>query len=177
MKAMRTSQLVSRPRVLLLPAFRRNRLLRARLSGCSPTHVSGSWRRERSEQTLHAVAVLVVVSSLLAQALAQTRPSESSGADGALVFTTPGTFAFDPVSRAGGSAGNVFHFTSITIAEGVTLTLSAKTTPGPVFWLSQGPVRIEGRIILDGENGQESATMPNTPGVGGYAGGSRGHAG
>ena len=123
---------------------------------------------------------IVMPSMLLAQALGQTQPSESSGVDGALVFATPGTFAFNPRSvrpQPRALAGNVFHFTSITIEKGVTLTLSAKSLTGPVFWLSQGPVRIEGNIILDGENGEESASLPSAPGAGGYGGGARGHAG
>ena len=126
------------------------------------------------------ISQLLMSSTLLAHALGQPPPSESSGVDGALVFATPGTFAFNPRSirpRPRALAGNVFHFTSITIEKGVTLTLSAKSLTGPVFWLSQGPVRIEGNIILDGENGEESASLPSAPGAGGYGGGSRGHAG
>jgi len=101
--------------------------------------------------------------------------SGSKGSDGALELTIPGEVVFDPglfkppLNPAG---DNVYHFTSIYIATGVTVKLPAKVLHGPVFWLAQGPVRIDGNIDLHGEDGgAASARFPNSAGAGGYAGG------
>ena len=110
-------------------------------------------------------------------ARAQSFNSGSTGADGALALTTPGTVVFDPrtfnppLNPAG---DRVYQFTSIYIAAGVTLKLSSKALSGPVFWLSQGPVQIDGTVDLDGEDG---ARVPSVPGAGGYPGGAVGNQG
>jgi hypothetical protein len=114
--------------------------------------------------------VLVILCSL---ALAQAQPfdSRSTGADGALVLTTPGVVAFDPHSfnpPLNPSGDNTFHFTSIYIGQDVVVKLTAKFVSGPVFWLSQGPVEIEGGIDLDGAEG---GPTPAIAGAGGYPGG------
>src|SRR5713226_7991344 len=98
--------------------------------------------------------------------------SGSKGTDGALELTTSGEVLFDPraFKPALNPAGdNVYHFTSIYIATGVTVKLSAKPLHGPVFWLAQGPVRIDGNIDLGGEDaGASSARFPNIAGSGGH---------
>jgi hypothetical protein len=103
--------------------------------------------------------------------------SGSKGLDGPLILTTPGTVLFEPRSfdpPINQSGDNVFHFTSIYVGKGVTVKLSAKLLQGPVFWLAQGPVQIEGTIDLDGENGGQ---MPSLAGAGGYPGGGPGQDG
>jgi hypothetical protein len=118
---------------------------------------------------------LALVMFAIALALrAQDVGSGSTGIDGALVLTTPGTITFDPrtFSPPLNSAGdNVYHFTRIQIAAGVTVKLSTKLLHGPVFWLSQGPVQIDGVIDLNGEDGSAAARVPSNAGAGGYPGG------
>jgi hypothetical protein len=114
---------------------------------------------------------LLLLSSLAA-AYGQSFNSGSTGADGALVFTTPGTIFFDPQSfnpKLNPSDDNVYQFTSIYVGKGVTLRLSSTILHSPLFWLAQGPVEINGAIVLDGEDGGPS---PSVAGAGGYPGGS-----
>ena len=109
----------------------------------------------------------------------QTFSSGSTGADGALTYLTPGTYNFDPKSfnpPLNPAGDNVFNFTTINIAAGVTLKLSNKTLTGPVYWLAQGPVTINGTVNLNGEPGyavttQVSSRIPASGGAGGYDGG------
>src|SRR5215510_14154314 len=80
-------------------------------------------------------------------ALAQSVSSGSTGADGPLNLTTPGTIAFDPKTfnpPLDPDGDNVYHFTTINIGVGVTVKLSSKILNGPVHWLAQGPVTIGG---------------------------------
>ncbi len=101
--------------------------------------------------------------------------SGSNGSDGALELTTPGEIRFDPSAvkpSMNPAHDGVYHFTSIYIAAGVTVKLSANVLNGPVFWLAQGPVRIDGNIDLSGaDGGAPSAQRPNIAGAGGHAGG------
>lgn len=105
----------------------------------------------------------------------QTFNSGSTGADGALSYTTPGTYYFDPNSLGLNPAiQNVFNFTTINIASGVTVKLSSKVLNGPVYWLAQGDVTINGTIDLSGEAGQDATTLaslrvPGAGGAGGYS--------
>lgn len=116
---------------------------------------------------------LVIVTFSIALALRAQRGSGSSGADGALVLTAPGVVVFDPATfdpPLKPRERNVFQFTSIYIASGVTLRLSAKVLHNSVYWLVQGPVQIDGTISLDGEDGVPSPFPPNDAGAGGYVG-------
>jgi hypothetical protein len=103
---------------------------------------------------------------------AQSPVIGSSGADGALELTTPGVVVFGPDffnARLNPSEDNVFHFTTIRIGKDVTVRLSSKHLTGPVFWLAQGPVQIDGTIELSGEDGSD---WPSLAGAGGFPGGS-----
>jgi hypothetical protein len=73
------------------------------------------------------------------------------------------------------SHDGVYHFESIYIAKGVTLVLSSATLPGPVFWLSQGAVQVDGTIDLNGT--APSGSAPALAGAGGYPGGRSGKPG
>src|ERR1700688_4289918 len=98
-------------------------------------------------------------------ALAQSFNSGSTGSDGALALSTPGTVVFDPRAFKPplNSAGdNVYQFTSVYIGKEVTVKLTAKILKGPVFWLVQGPVQIDGTIDL---NGAEGGSTPSTAGA------------
>src|SRR6266702_2822337 len=110
---------------------------------------------------------------------AQTFSSGSDGSD--LEFAPsgpPGTVVvFDP-SRFSGTqvSANIFNFTTITIPAGVTVRLSGNKINGPVYWLAQGDVDIEGTVDLSGGNGYDVTAnpflrVPSVPGSGGYGGG------
>lgn len=111
-------------------------------------------------------------------ACAQTFNSGSNGSDGALNLTQPGTIVFDPKSfnpPLDPDGDNVYHFTTINIASGVTVKLSGSVINGPVFWLASGNVQIDGTVSLDGDVGTNCSSIENrrftTPGSGGYSGG------
>jgi hypothetical protein len=121
----------------------------------------------RSFACIHFCFLFAVAGS----ASAQSFDSGSKGSDGALILATPGTIvwdarAFNPPLNPSGD--NVYHFTYVYIAKGVTVKLSAKLLHSPVFWLSQGPVVIDGTIDLDGADGGRT---PAIAGAGGYPGG------
>src|SRR5258708_17794689 len=90
-----------------------------------------------------------------------------------------GDIVFDPKSfnPALNPAGdNVYNFTTINIASGVTVKLTSKVLSGPVYWLAQGAVTIGGVIDLAGESGpnstnNQSERVPAAGGAGGYSGG------
>src|SRR5713226_1346366 len=110
---------------------------------------------------------------------AQTFSSGSDGSDGPLAPSgPPGTVVlFDPTQFHGTQVGaNIFNFTTITIPQGVTVKLSGNVLNGPVFWLAQGNVDIDGGVDLSGGNGASQtnnpfARVPSVPGSGGYSGG------
>ncbi len=126
---------------------------------------------------LIAVALVVLFTSA-PMAHAQIFDSGSNGSDGALNLTTPGTIEFDPKSfnpPLDTDGDNIYHFTTINIAAGVTVRLTARKINGPVFWLASGAVQVDGTINLDGEPGYTVSTnfvrAPSVPGAGGYPGG------
>lgn len=112
----------------------------------------------------------------------QTFNSGSTGVDGALSFTTPGTFIFDPLALGlHPSVENVFNFTTINIGAGVTVKLTSKVLTGPIYWLAQGAVTITGTVDASGETGYTvtnniSDRVPAAGGAGGYSGGVGGNA-
>src|SRR5260370_27712488 len=97
--------------------------------------------------------------------------SGSTGADGPLNLTTPGMVLFDPSALGLHPAvANVFNFTTINIASGVTVRPSSKILPGPIYWLAQGPVTIVGTATIDasGEDGHPAgAQIVRVPAAGG----------
>ena len=101
--------------------------------------------------------------------------SGSNGSDGALNLTTAGIIDFDPKALGLDKDGdNVFHFTTINIAQGVTVRMTAMHFDGPVYWLATGDVNIAGVIDVSGEDGLifQSALERrySIPGPGGYPG-------
>jgi hypothetical protein len=127
-----------------------------------------------------APRLLLVIFAITVALRAQSVSSGSTGIDGALILATPGTIVFDPRTfnpPLNAAGDNVYQFTSIYIGLGVTVKLSAKTLSGPVFWLAQGPVQIDGAIDLNGEDGVASPHFPNNAGAGGYQGGIHGKPG
>jgi hypothetical protein len=115
----------------------------------------------------------------------QTFNSGSNGSDGALNLTTPGTIIFDPKSfnpPLDPAGDNVYNFTTINIATGVTVKMSSNNLNSPIYWLAQGAVTINGTLDLSGENGAPvssvtSIRVPAAGGPGGYSGGIGGNLG
>jgi hypothetical protein len=121
-----------------------------------------------------AVGVHVSAVSVHGQALT----SGSNGSDGALNLTTPGEVLFDPVALGfDADRDNVFHFTTITVAPGVTVRMPSSALQGlPIVWLATGAVQIDGTIDLRGQDGADAVTgLPSRgaaeSGAGGYPGG------
>lgn len=104
--------------------------------------------------------------------------SGSDGSDGALNLTAPGTVLFDPRTfnpPLDPDGDCVFHFTTITIAAGVTVVLRSPYLNCPVYWLASGAVQIDGVIDLNGETNfpvnAPADRRPSIPGAGGFPGG------
>lgn len=121
------------------------------------------------------VIVLVLVAAVGAHA--QVLDSGSNGSDGALNLTTPGEVIFNPVALGlDADRDNVFHFTTITIGQGVTVRMPFNMLQGlSVIWLAQGSVQIDGTVDLNGQNGANaiagSLNRAAVAGPGGYHGG------
>ena len=116
-----------------------------------------------------AVLALSVAATLHGQAF----PSGSTGADGDLNITTAGVTNFTALPVGG---GNIYNFKTITIAGGATLRLSGGLFTGPLYFLAQGAVTVNGTLDASGQNGvipsaSGQRTGPTIPGPGGYGGG------
>ena len=122
---------------------------------------------------------LCLVALLARGGYGQQFSSGSTGADGPLTLNTPGVVLFDPtpfIPPLDPAGDNIFNFTTINIASGVTLRLSGNKLTGPVYFLATGAVQINGTIDLSGDTGYQitnylSARVPAAGGAGGYAGG------
>jgi hypothetical protein len=127
------------------------------------------------------IPALLALISIAPMGNAQSFTSGSNGTDGSfdLTGTSAGkTVNFVPSNFPGDQHSlNIFNFTTITIPAGVTVRLSAKTINGPVIWLANGGVDIEGTIDLSGQAGLPVSAILDgrrrslDAGVGGYAGG------
>jgi hypothetical protein len=120
------------------------------------------------------LAILALIAVLL-RAQPMTFSSGSTGADGALTFTAnAGLVYFNPANFAP-RTNNVYNFTTVTIPSGTTVRLSGYFISGPVYWLAQGNVTINGTLDLSGgaghSNGSTTYRVPSEPGAGGYSGG------
>ncbi len=123
------------------------------------------------------LAITLVLGAL--PVCAQTFSSGSDGSDGP--YNPSGAagavIVFDPAQFHGSQvAANIFNFTTITIPAGVTVKLSGNTVNGPIYWLAQGDVDIEGTVDLSGGKGYDATAqaffrVASVPGSGGYAGG------
>src|ERR1039457_4794240 len=94
----------------------------------------------------------------LAPTLGQAQfTSGSTGSDGALNLTTPGTAIFHPTALnppPDPAGDNVFNFTTINIGAGVTVVMQAHLLRNKsVIWLATGDVTIAGMLSLSGGNG------------------------
>lgn len=124
-----------------------------------------------------ALPFLVLLICSVRGSYGQSFNSGSNGSDGALDLTTPGTITFDPaVLGLNPAIPNVFNFTTINVASGVVVRFTSKNLSGPIYWLAQGAVTINGTLDLSGENGAPASTVtssrvPAAGGAGGYNGG------
>ena len=137
------------------------------------------WRRSRGMSAM--------LTGFLGLVLAPLTPvmafdSGSTGADGALDFSglPAGTVVdFDPASYnppLDPDGDSVYHFTTITIPQGVTVRLrSDKAGAAPIHWLASGAVSIGGVLDLSGEAGHPKDPVATrtmaAPGPGGFPGG------
>ena len=124
-----------------------------------------------------SIVMVMALSSLTVNAQFVSGSDES---DGALDFTglEPDTTVkfnpadFDPPLDSQGD--NVYHFTTITIPEGVTVRLSEDILgTKPMIWLATGAVVVNGIIDLDGQRGHNhnEVRLPAIAGAGGHGGG------
>ena len=127
----------------------------------------------------HNVKAFLTIALVLAPfANGQTFSSTSNGSDGALSLTTPGTVLFDPKTfnpPLDADGDGIYHFTTITIAAGVTVRLRGDIINTPVIWLAQGAVQINGTIDASGQDSFNAASTTQRtltlPGAGGFGGG------
>ena len=127
------------------------------------------------------LALPVVVALLTSQHTSgQSFSSGSNGSDGALSLGTPGNYDLSVLGKDR-DHDNVYHFTTINIGAGVELDAMGPKISGPIVFLAQGEVFIQGTIWMRGENGHNRTTVagdrrPSVPGAGGYPGGAGGSA-
>jgi len=128
-----------------------------------------------------SLTILFLLCLVISNSTAQSFDSTSTGADGALDYTgveLGTTIVFDPSGfdpPIDQDNDNIFHFTTINVPEGVTVSLTAPLLNfAPVYWLASGEVLINGTINLSGENGHPDNAndrRPSMPGPGGFPGG------
>ena len=134
---------------------------------------------------MRARSYLILVLAAASAPLWAQFSSGSTGSDGALNLTAPGTVTLDPNTLPHSCANNVCNFTSINIGANTTVVLTSQLwRNASVVWLSQGDVTVSGAIKADGNAG---ATMnqsnpglvrfPAAPGPGGFPGGVGGYLG
>ena len=114
-------------------------------------------RTIRNRFCLSALALLMLCTAILH---AQSFPSGSTGADGALNITAADVTSFSTPPVGGGS---VYNFTTINIAAGSTLKLSGAVFSSPIYFLASGAVTVAGTIDLSGQSGSVPASSASHP--------------
>ena len=130
--------------------------------------------------------LLCSVTALVTCAQAQLTIPGANGADGPLIVSTSMGIDLskatngvwnDPLPTAGKGIYDsnkwavVFRYSSVSIANGATLTFTNHPKHPPVVWLVSGDVTINGAISLDGQPGASDAGSVPEPGPGGFRGG------
>ena len=90
--------------------------------------------------------------------------SGSTGAAGALTVTENTSITAPP--------DGVFHYTTVTVGQNVTLTILPNANNTPVYILATGDVTVNGTINASGATG--NAVVGGRPGPGGFPGGNPG---
>lgn len=118
-------------------------------------------------KTRFLLLILVLMLPLVSRA--QTVNSGSNGSDGA--FHPKTTTVIDMADHPDG----IYHYTSVQIPAGVTVTFKPNPRNTPVVWLVQGDCVIQGIVDLNGEGvGNTEAMRARRGGPGGFAGGTGG---
>ena len=129
-----------------------------------------------------------VVAAMSMEAARATLNGPSNGSDGHLVVTNnlvidlsqAITAPWDSINTGAniglgrydsGKWAVVFHYESVTIQGGATVTFKNHDSRAPVVWLVQGDVTINGTVSLDGQ-GSQPASWLAVPGPGGGRSGS-----
>jgi hypothetical protein len=110
--------------------------------------------------------LILVVVSFPFVTLAQVN-SGSNGSDGA--FNPTQNVTIDMNLRPDG----IYHYTSVTIPSGVTVTFTPNANNTPVVWLLQGDCVVNGIVDVSGQR-VDSPSAPGLGGPGGWAGGNGG---
>ena len=124
----------------------------------------------------HLMLLILMLYPVVAQTQPQTFSSGSTGSDGALTYAPNLGTVYFPPSGLAPRANNIYNFTTVSIGTGTTVRISGWVINGPVYWLAQGDVTINGTLDISGQPGQNSPVnpsfrAPSEPGPGGYSGG------
>jgi hypothetical protein len=112
-------------------------------------------------------AAALFISLDASQAYGQTFSSASTGADGALDLTTmscPDVIFGSPACYVQLPPNGVLNYTTINVPAGRILAFKRNLQNTPAYLLAQGPVTVQGAIIVSSLGGRE-------PGPGGFWGG------
>jgi hypothetical protein len=118
-------------------------------------------------RTSHFQRLAVIAAILLPLAGFAQVNSGSDGHDGAL--NPASNLVIDMADHPDG----IYHYTSVNIPAGVTVSFIPNAGNKPVVWLVQGDCTINGNIELNGKGGG-SQGQPGVGGPGGFAGGNGG---
>ena len=108
------------------------------------------------------IALLLLAGSALSTHAQNNFNSGSTGADGAFAPATNQTIQVP--------AGGVFHFTTVNVPSGVTVTFTRNALNTPVTILASGNITIAGSLVVSGQPGAASGTG-GPGGPGGFDGG------
>ncbi len=122
-------------------------------------------KNESKKRGLSASLALVLMLTFGIRAQAQVN-SGSDGSDGAFNPTT--NIVIDMTDHPDG----IYHYTSVNIPAGVTVTFKPNAANTPLVWLVQGNCVIAGVVSLDGQ--VYNGAIGGLGGPGGWRGGNRG---
>lgn len=128
-------------------------------------HALFQLRRSSPLSRLSHLAFLITSVSIFAFGVLAQVNSGSNGSDGALNPTT------NLVINMADHPDGIYHYTSVNISNGVTVTFIPNANNTPVTWLVQLSCTVNGTIRLDGSDYTSSGGLG---GPGGYRGGNGG---
>jgi plastocyanin len=131
-----------------------------------------------------AFAALLLATFLPSASAQLTIPSD--GSDGALIVTNDTVIDLSKAVTGAWNAANsanagkgiydsnkwavVFKYSSVSIAEGATVTFANHASRAPVVWLVRSNVTVAGTLSLDGQRDVDAPGLAE-PGPGGFRGG------
>lgn len=125
--------------------------------------LSQAWRIQPLFLMKNAMLFGAVLVALVLPAVSQIN-SGSNGSDGA--FSPTQNVEIDMADHPDG----IYHYTSVNIPSGVTVTFKPNAANTPVVWLVQGDCVIGGTVSVNGIS--DFALVGSSGGPGGYRGGS-----